>query len=293
MLNLNLLRIYRVVLDQGSFSRAAETLSITQSAVSRAVQELERQLGMPLLERRARGVVPTEAGALLGEHARRIFAHEQVALEALNELRDLRRGRLSIGASSTIGIYLLPSMLGEYHRLYPGIELFLDIGNTQQVMEHLRSYRIEVAYVEGPVASDEHVQIVPWRDDELVVIAAPDHPLAQRTDLVAADLVAMPFVLREPGSGTREVMEQALAARGIAIRPVMELGSTEAVKQAVSAGLGLSIVSWATIQMELDSARLVALDVADLSIRRQLSRAHVRDRPQSRALQEWLKLAGR
>ncbi len=293
MLNLNLLRIYRVVLDQGSFSRAAETLSITQSAVSRAVQELERQLGMPLLERRARGVVPTEAGALLGEHARRIFAHEQVALEALNELRDLRRGRLSIGASSTIGIYLLPSMLGEYHRLYPGIELFLDIGNTQQVMEHLRSYRIEVAYVEGPVASDEHVQIVPWRDDELVVIAAPDHPLAQRTDLVAADLIAMPFVLREPGSGTREVMEQALAARGIAIRPVMELGSTEAVKQAVSAGLGLSIVSWATIQMELDSARLVALDVADLSIRRQLSRAHVRDRPQSRALQEWLKLAGR
>ncbi len=293
MLNLNLLRIYRVVLDQGSFSRAAETLSITQSAVSRAVQELERQLGMPLLERRARGVVPTEAGALLGEHARRIFAHEQVALEALNELRDLRRGRLSIGASSTIGIYLLPSMLGEYHRLYPGIELFLDIGNTQQVMEHLRSYRIEVAYVEGPVASDEHVQIVPWRDDELVVIAAPDHPLAQRTDLVAADLVAMPFVLREPGSGTREVMEQALAARGIAVRTVMELGSTEAVKQAVSAGLGLSIVSWATIQMELDSARLVALDVADLSIRRQLSRAHVRDRPQSRALQEWLKLAGR
>ncbi|WP_298817991.1 LysR family transcriptional regulator [Chloroflexus sp.] len=291
-LNLHLLRIFVAVLDQGSFTRAAEALVMSQSAVSRAVQELERQLNTVLLERRPRGVVPTEAGIVLGEHARRIFAHERLAIEALNELRGLQRGRLAIGASSTIGTYLLPPLLGLYHRQYPGIELFLDIGNTQQVMEHLLAYRIDIAYVEGPVEPDERLQISPWRNDELVVIAAPDHPLARQPNLTCADLNGAPFVLREPGSGTREVMEQALTARGITIRPVMELGSTEAVKQAVSAGLGLSIVSLVTLQMDIIAGRLTILRVRDLSIERQLSRVRLADRPLSQALAAWLKGKG-
>lgn len=291
-LNLHLLRIYVAVLDQGSFTRAAEALTMSQSAVSRAVQELERQIGTVLIERRARGIVPTTAGTILGDHARRIFAHERMAIEALNELRGLQRGRLAIGASSTIGIYLLPPILGVYHRQYPGIELFLDIGNTQQVMEHLLAYRIDVAYIEGPVPLHENLQITPWRNDELIVIAAPDHPLARRRDLTCADLEGAPFVLREPGSGTREVMEQALTARGITVRPVMELGSTEAVKQAVSAGLGLSMVSHVTTQMEVIAGRLTILRIPDLIIQRQLSRVRLHDRPQSQTLTAWLTLAG-
>lgn len=291
-LNLHLLRIYVAVLDHGSFTRAAEALTMSQSAVSRAVQELERQLGTVLLERRPRGVAPTDAGAILGEHARRIFAHERLAIESLNELRGLQRGRLAIGASSTIGTYLLPPLLGAYHRQYPGIELFLDIGNTQQVMEHLLEYRIEVAYVEGPVAPDERLHITPWRDDELVVIAAPDHPLARRPQLTEADIIGAPFILREPGSGTREVMEQALAERGITVQPVMELGSTEAVKHAVSAGLGLSIVSKVAIQMEIIAGRLTILRIPSLMIQRRLSRVRLIDRPQSQALTAWLKGKG-
>lgn len=288
-LNLHLLRIYVAVLDHGSFTRAAEALTMSQSAVSRAVQELERQLNTVLLERRARGVAPTEAGLILGEHARRIFAHERLAIEALKELRGLQRGRLAIGASSTIGIYLLPQMLGIYHRRYPGIELFLDIGNTQQVLEHLLTYRIDVAYVEGPVDPHEQLEVVPWRNDELVVIAPPDHPLSRRAHVSCAELNGAPFILREPGSGTREVMEQALAARGIAIQPVMELGSTEAVKQAVSAGLGLSMVSRVTIQSEVIARKLEVLNIPDLVVQRQLSRVRLSDRPQSQALMAWLK----
>ncbi|ACL23448.1 LysR family transcriptional regulator [Chloroflexus aggregans] len=291
-LNLHLLRIYVAVLDHGSFTRAAEALTMSQSAVSRAVQELERQLGTVLLERRPRGVAPTEAGVILGEHARRIFAHERLAIESLNELRGLQRGRLAIGASSTIGTYLLPPLLGAYHRQYPGIELFLNIGNTQQVMEHLLEYRIEVAYVEGPVTPDERLQITLWRDDELVVIAAPDHPLARRAHLTEADIIGAPFVLREPGSGTREVMEQALAERGITVQPVMELGSTEAVKHAVSAGLGLSIVSKVAIQMEIIAGRLTILRIPSLMIQRRLSRVRLIERPQSQALTAWLKGKG-
>ncbi|WP_044232334.1 LysR family transcriptional regulator [Chloroflexus sp. Y-396-1] len=291
-LNLHLLRIYVAVLEQGSFTRAAEVLTMSQSAVSRAVQELERQLGTILLERRPRGVTPTIAGAILGEHARRIFTHERLAIEALNELRGLQRGRLAIGASSTIGIYLLPPLLGHYHRRYPGIELFLDIGNTQQVMEHLLTYRIDVAYVEGPVAPDEHLDIMPWRSDELVVIASPDHPLARRVTISCTDLQDAPFVFREPGSGTREVMEQALASRGITVRPIMELGSTEAIKQAVSAGLGLSMVSRVTIQSELIAGRLRVLNIPDLTVQRQLSRVRLNDRPLSQALEAWFKHRG-
>ncbi|MGB9738523.1 LysR family transcriptional regulator [Chloroflexus sp.] len=291
-LNLHLLRIYVAVLDHGSFTRAAEALTMSQSAVSRAVQELERQLGTVLLERRPRGVAPTDAGAILGEHARRIFAHERLAIESLNELRGLQRGRLAIGASSTIGTYLLPPLLGAYHRQYPGIELFLDIGNTQQIMEHLLEYRIEVAYVEGPVTPDERLHITPWRDDELVVIAAPDHPLARRAHLTEADIIGAPFVLREPGSGTREVMEQALAERGITVQSVMELGSTEAVKHAVSAGLGLSIVSKVAIQMEIIAGRLTILRIPSLMIQRRLSRVRLIDRPQSQALTAWLRGKG-
>lgn len=288
-LNLHLLRIYVAVLDHGSFTRAAEALTMSQSAVSRAVQELERQLNTVLLERRARGVAPTEAGLILGEHARRIFAHERLAIEALKELRGLQRGRLAIGASSTIGIYLLPQMLGIYHRRYPGIELFLDIGNTQQVLKHLLTYRIDVAYVEGPVDPHEQLEVVPWRNDELVVIAPPDHPLSRRAHVSCAELNGAPFILREPGSGTREVMEQALAARGIAIHPVMELGSTEAVKQAVSAGLGLSMVSRVTIQSEVIARKLEVLNIPDLVVQRQLSRVRLSDRPRSQALMAWLK----
>lgn len=291
-LNLHLLRIYVAVLEQGSFTKAAKVLTMSQSAVSRAVQELERQLGTTLLERRARGVAPTMAGTVLGEHARRIFTHERLAIKALNELRGLQRGRLAIGASSTIGIYLLPPLLGNYHRRYPGIELFLDIGNTQQIIERLLSYRIDVAYVEGPVAANEDLQVVPWRSDEMVVIASPDHPLTRRVTLDCSDLQDAPFIMREPGSGTRKVMEQALAAHNVTVRPVMELGSTEAVKQVVSAGLGLSMVSRFAIQSELIAGKLRILNIPCLNIQRQLSRVRLHDRPQSLALEAWFKSHG-
>jgi DNA-binding transcriptional LysR family regulator len=290
MLNLHLVRVFVAVVEQGSFTRAAEALSISQSAASRAIQELERQLGLPLLERRARGVAPTDAGEQLAAHARAIFVHERLAEEALGELRGLQKGRLALGASSTIGIYMLPPLLGAYRRRYPGIELFLDIGNTQQIVAHLHEHRLDVAYVEGPVA-DASVERAPWHEDELVVIAAPEHPLAWRQPLSAGDLSGAPFVLREAGSGTREVMEQALAGRGIVVQAVMELGSTEAVKQAVAAGLGISIVSRFTIQLELAVRRLAVLSLADMTIRRQLTRLQLSERPVSRALAAWLQVA--
>jgi transcriptional regulator, LysR family len=290
MLNLHLVRIFTAVATQGSFTGAADALHISQSAVSRAVRELERQVGMALVERHSRGVILTEAGTQLVLHARRIFALERLAELSLEELQTLQRGHLAIGASTTIGIYMLPVLLGIYHRRYPGIELFLDIGNTQQIVRHVLDHRLDVAYVEGPVEQSDLV-LTPWREDELVVIASPDHPLAQRPSLTARDLHMAPFIIREAGSGTRETMEQAFAHCGIAVRIVMELGSTEAIKQAVAAQLGISVVSRFTVQLELETRRLVILPVEDLTIRRSLTCVRHLDRPMSHALDAWLRMA--
>ena len=289
-LNLHLVRIFAGVVATGSFSRAAGELHLSQPAVSRAVQELERQLGTPLLDRTGRRMVATSAGRVLYDHAVQLFAVERSAEVALAELDGLAGGQLAIGASTTIGIYLLPSLLGEFHRRYPRVGLFLDIGNTGQIVERLRTTPLDLAFVEGPAAGTD-LRVEAWRDDELAVISAPDDPLATRQPVPLGSLAGAPFILREPGSGTREVVEAAVRSRGIEVRIAMELGSTEAIKQAVAARLGVSIVSTATISQELQLGRLVTLDVPELRILRPLNRLSVVGRPPSRAAEAFVSLA--
>jgi DNA-binding transcriptional LysR family regulator len=288
-LNLHLVRTFSAVAEAGSFNRAAAQLGVSQPAVSRAVQELERQLDAPLLERTGRRVSLTAAGKVLNEHAVALFAIERTAETELAELRQLERGELAIGASSTIGIYLLPQVMGIFQRKHPGVRLFLDIGNTAQIVGRLRTGTLDTAFVEGPVSGSD-LSVRPWRDDTLVVVAAADHPLCGRQPVTLDELIRVTFVLREPGSGTREVVEAALRERGVEVRVAMELGSTEAVKQAVAAGLGVSIVSIATISQELELGRLRVLDVPDLLVRRTLTRLSVIGRRPSTALREFLAL---
>ncbi len=283
MLNLHLLRIFITVAELGNFSRAAEMLYISQPAVSRAVQELEHQIGMPLIDRSERRFMLTETGQLLYEYGRQIFATERAAEAALEQLRGLERGQLAIGASNTIGTYLLPPLLGLFHRRHPGVRLLLDIGNTQQIIQHLRNTPLDLAFVEGPVDQSDLV-ITPWQLDTLVVIAAPDHPLVMQQPLTLEQFQTTPFIMREPGSGTRDVIEQALRARDLFIIGAMELGSNQAVKQAVMAGLGISIVSEATTAVEIQAGKLAILDFPELRLQRMLTQVNITGRPASRAL---------
>lgn len=287
-MNLHLLRLFASVADSGSFRAAADQLVISQPAVSRGVQELERQLAVQLIDRAARPLALTEAGRVLHEHATAIFALERQAEEALGELESLARGRLAIGASTTIGIYLLPELLGAFRRAHPGISLFLDIGNTSQVVEHLRRGQLDVAFIEGPVPAAGDLVVDAWRHDQLVPIAAPGHPLARPGGVAIEELLATPFLHREVGSGTREVVEAALRRHGVLPTVAMELGSTEAIKQAVAAGLGVSIVSAAAVQQELALRRLVIPDVAGLRVERTLNLLRVAGRPASRAANAFL-----
>jgi len=276
--NLHHLRIFAAIVEHGGFTRAATALRLSQPAVSKSLTELERQLQIPLVERGGKGVVLTSAGRTLYARAAELFGVERAAERELRELRGLKRGVLRVAASTTIATYMLPPYLGRFHTRHPNVRIRTMSANTRAVLRALLEFRADVALVEGPVAHPR-VDVVPWRSDELVVIAAADHPLRAHTPVDARRLAEEQFLVREPGSGTRVVSEQALAVHGVRITRSMRVGGTEAIKQAVAAGLGLGIVSRAAAEDQLALGKIAILDVRDLEIRRTLARIRLRDRP--------------
>lgn len=268
-INLNRLRLFLAVVEHGGVRKAAAAISISQPAVSQAIQALEAELGLDLLERVGRHVRPTEAGIILAEHGRRIFFEVLEARRALDELQGIARGHLALGASTTIGIYILPDALGAFHQRYPVIELSLNVANTQDILEQLIEARLDVAFVEGPVVQPG-LTSAPFLEDELVLTVAPNHPLLKQSPVSLERLAEAPFLMREAGSGTREVVARALAEWKIVPNVMMELGHTEAIKNAVAAGLGVSILSRMTVVRDVADGRLTILPIAAGRIRRHL-----------------------
>lgn len=272
VLNLHLLRLFAAVARHRSFSRAAEALHVSQPAVSKGVREFEAQVGARLLERGPGGVRLTEAGKRLISHAQLLFTAERAAEEELEALRGLQRGTLAVGASTTIATYLLPSLLGTFHRAHPAIELRLTSANTQAVVERLVARELDIALVEGPVTG-AGIRAQPWRKDKMVLITAPDHRLAlAHAPAPQAALGDEIFLIREPGSGTRNVVEAALSRSGIRPGRVLEIGSTEAIKQMVAAGLGVAFVSAASAADQIALGRLKIVPLRGFNLWRMLTR---------------------
>jgi DNA-binding transcriptional LysR family regulator len=291
-LNLNHLRIFRTVLERGSITGAAEALRISQPAVSRQLAEFEAALGTRLVDRLARGIRPTVAGEMLGERARRIFAEEKAAEQDLGELLGLQRGRLAVGASTTIGSYLVPQVFGDFGKRHAGIALDLQIGNTRAIQTDVLDGGLDLGLTEG-FADAEALDVEVFMHDEMVLIAGPDAsrgPLSGVQSVRVGDLARVPFIMREAGSGTRDVIEAALLARGVEVQPKMRLGSTEAIKNAVVRGLGVAIVSRLTVALECEIGRLREVEVADLVIRRALHCLTLRGKRPSPAATEFLAL---
>jgi DNA-binding transcriptional LysR family regulator len=291
VLNLHHLRVFRAVCETNSITGAARLLRISQPAASKQLTDLEQSLGLALVERRSRGVRLTAAGEILGRHARRLFQEEQAAELALQALLGLERGHLAIGASTTIGNYIVPALFGELHLAHPRVSLELEIGNAARIQEQLLDGKLDLGLSEGLVASDA-LRLEVFTHDEMVLIVAPSHALAQAGPAVLdlAQLQSLPLIVRERGSGTREVVEDALARRGIQLAPAMSLGSTEAVKNAVAAGLGAAFVSRLTVRLELLSGRLTTLALEGESIRRALRLLTLEGKPPSPAAREFLRL---
>ncbi len=282
-LNLHLLRLFAAVAHHSSFSRAAAALHISQPAVSKGIREFESQVGARLLERGAGGVRLTEAGQRLAEQARTLFAAERAAEEELDALRGLQRGTLAIGASTTIATYLLPPLLGAFYRDHPTIELRLTSANTQNVAELMANRDLDIALVEGPTLGFQLIA-QPWLQEELVLIAAPNHRLARlRPGAVLQALQSEMLLVREPGSGTREVVSAALTAHDIRLERTIEIGSTEAIKQMVAAGFGVAIVSAAAAADQIALGRVIVVKPRRFAVRRLLTRLSLPGRRPSAA----------
>ncbi len=288
-MNINHLAIFHAVAEEAGMSRGAERLCISQPAVSKQIKDLEAALGVMLFDRLPRGIRLTQAGEVLAGHARRLFAVEANAERAIAELKGLVQGRLTVGASLTIGDYLLPQILGAYRKKHPGIELRLEIANTHVIQQKLRENALDVGLTEG-FAEDGDLEAEVFGEDTLAAVVPPGHPLLQENTVPAARFCAEPFLMREPGSGTREVVERALAQRGIVVQPAMSLGSTEAIKRGVASGLGVAIVSKLALELEFSAGLLCPLALSDLTITRPLHLVRLRGKSEGAAVQAFVKV---
>jgi DNA-binding transcriptional LysR family regulator len=246
-MNLHLLRIFFAVAELKSFSRAAEALFISQPAVSKAVRGLEQQLGLPLIERGSggakgvKGLRLSESGQALFNHARGIFALERAAIEDVRARIDLERGKLIIGASTTVAGYCLPSYVAGFLQKFPSTQLEIRVGNTTDISEALIDCDIDLALVEGAV-DDTRIMSARWQDDELKIIAPPNSTLARKRKPNIENLNEEVWLMREHGSGTREVNERLMQAHGIQPKRTIEFGSNEGIARAVAAGMGIAMM---------------------------------------------------
>lgn len=260
-MTLEQLRIFVAVAERQHVTRAAEALNLTQSAVSSAVTTLEARHGVALFDRVGRNIVLNQAGETFLVEARAVLARVAAAEAALDDLGGLVRGRLSIQASQTIASYWLPERLAAFHRLHPGITLEVAIGNTAQVARAVLEGAAELGFVEGEIDDPALVRTV-IAHDALALVVGRDHPWAAAPSAQPRSLAATPWVLREPGSGTRSTFEAVLAKAGLSLADLdvaMTLPGNEAVRGAVVAGAGATVISRSAVTARLASGILVEI----------------------------------
>jgi LysR family transcriptional regulator, transcriptional activator of the cysJI operon len=266
--------VFRAVAERNSFRRAAEELYLTQPAVSLQIKALEEDLGVQLFDRTGAHIALTEAGKVLLGYSRQANALFVQAEQEIAALSGDHAGRLALGASSTIAQYVLPRLLGEFSREHPRVHPTMISGNTEQIVDAIEEQKIELGFIEGPARS-RNVKTEP---NELVLIVAAAHEWSELTSIPCSQITAAPLLMRERGSGTRQVVEMALARQGIkanSLRIVMALDSTEAIKSAVEAGLGVGFVSrWAIAKdLRLDTIFRI-VEVQGLRIKREFLLAY-------------------
>lgn len=267
-MRLSNLEIFCVVAQVKSFSRAAKLLYLTQPTVSSQIQYMENYYGTRLFERTAQGVVLTEAGKVVHEYARRLLDLHDEMEKQLDRLVHADHPTLVVGASSTMGNYALPCSVYTFKEKFPEVDVRLEVANTEEILRRVAGDSIDLGIVEGPVEAPGIVSHKIFAD-EMVLIAPPREPWLSMEYAPVEMLKKEPFILREPGSGTRRVLERSLAAIGITTRHlnvVAEMGSIDAIKSAVESGLGVSMIPRLAARKEIIKGMLVALPIEDLSI---------------------------
>ena len=283
------LQVFYTVAKQLSFTKAAELLYMTQPAVTFQVKQLEEHFNTRLFERSHSKITLTPAGEVAMEYAERILNLSSEMDTRLGELTGQISGTLLVGASTTIAEYMLPRLLGDFKAQYPNVHARLMVANSEAIEAKIADHTLDVGLIEAP---SHHPQLMSHVccEDELVAICSPKHPVAQYTSITPVQLAELPYVSRESGSGTREVMDDYFRKNGVQpedLHIVMELGSREAIKGAVEAGLGIAIVSRATIQKEIKLGDLIAIPL-EPRLNRPLSMVNAKEKFRSRLLQTFL-----
>jgi DNA-binding transcriptional LysR family regulator len=286
------LQVFHTVARLLSFTKAAEELHMTQPAVTFQVRQLEEQFNTRLFDRTHNRISLTDAGRRVYECAEKIF---ELYAEMDNSVRELTgdiSGVLILGASTTIAEYMLPVLLGDFKKSHPDVTIRLKVANTDGIVSMVENNAIDLGVVEAPV-NNKNLVVEECRTDELVLIVPPGHELAKEESVPIQRLTDYPFICREEGSGTREVMIESMQAAGVSngdLNLAMELGSLEAIKGAVEAGMGVSILSKATLSKELKLGSLVAVSL-DPPMMRPFSFVHQKQKFRVRAMEELLSFA--
>ena len=286
------LQVFHTVARLLSFTKAAESLHMTQPAVTFQVRQLEEYFNTRLFDRTHNRISLTEAGQRVYEFADRIFDLYAQMEDAVRDMTGEIRGVLIIGASTTIAEYMLPSLLGDFKKKYPDVNVHLRVSNSDGIVSMVENNDIDLGVVESPVMN-KNLVVEECRKDRLVAIVAPQHPLAAKQQIKIPELLEYAYIAREEGSGTREVIQDYLSEQGMNpgdVHVSMELGSPEAIKGAVEAGMGVAIVSEVTIHKELQLGTLVALEL-DPQIERPFSFVHQKQKFRQRAMDELLEFA--
>jgi DNA-binding transcriptional LysR family regulator len=286
-MTLEQLRIFVAVALREHVTLGARDLNLTQSATSAAIAALEARHATKLFDRVGRRIVLTDAGRMFLAEAKAVLARANAAELVLSDLGQLKRGRLLLAASQTIANYWLPRRIHAFHARYPGVEIALTIGNTTTVAADVRDGSIDLGFVEGDTL-DADLAVTRVAEDELILVAPPDHRWAREVPHPGTGLAAESWILREPGSGTRSIFEAALPAFGLtpdALNVVLELPSNEAVRSAVEAGAGVTVLSRLVVAQAIAAGALVEIPLA--IPKRQFSLLRHRDRYVSHAAAEF------
>ncbi|HSW62854.1 MAG TPA: selenium metabolism-associated LysR family transcriptional regulator [Dissulfurispiraceae bacterium] len=263
------LRVFVAVFKNRSFSRASEQLNLTQPTVSDHIRSLEQDLRCRLFDRLGRSIIPTTESEVLYMHAVDIIERAEAIRDVLSQFRAEPTGELIIGASTIPGTYLLPVTMAEFRKQYPSISFQIVIGDSRSVVDRMLSHELLVGVV-GTKLNYNQLQYEPFYDDELIVVASRDFALKQTISL--QELLKCPLVMREEGSGTLKEIERILGAKGYSLSNLIIsgiFGTTDAIKQAVKAGLGISVLSRVAVREELASGILKEIKISGLKMRRQ------------------------
>jgi DNA-binding transcriptional LysR family regulator len=289
-MNFNQLWVFYHVAKYKSFSVAAEALFLTQPSVSIQVKLLENSYKIKLFERFGKKIALTDYGQVLFSYCEKIFNLVDEAGSVINDMKGMNIGSLKISASLTLGTYYLPDILDTFKMKYPNIEIQMRVGNTEEVIESILSFKSDLGFI-GLMVSNEKLIITPFLEEELVIIVSPSHEFAKFKTIHLSRLNEQAFIQREKGSATREMVEEKLKKERVSVKMVMELGSNEAIKRAVEVGLGISIISENIVKREVKAGLLKIIRLSSEKITRKFYIIYHKDKYLSNIIQEFLKMA--